>query len=79
MRVQRFSSPEDTAGVYENHFLELSHSEWKKQTHITVVRQNILSIVMLKNVKLSNGNVRFHPANQKYARPEIYVVTYVFT
>ena len=29
---------------------------------------------MLKNVKFSYGNVRFH---QKYARPEIYVVSYI--
>ena len=35
----------------------------EKQTQMIVVRQNILSNVMLKNVKLS-------------ARPEIYVVTY---
>ena len=39
------------------------------------ILQNILSIVMLKNVKLSYGNDRFQP--QKYVRREIYVVTYV--
>ena len=33
---------------------------------ITVVRQNILSVIMLKNVKPSYGNVRFY-----LARPEI--------
>ena len=41
MRGQRFSSPD----VVEN------------QTQMMVVHQNILSTVMLKNVKLSYGNV----------------------
>ena len=39
---------------------------------MTAIRQNILSIVMLKNDKLSKGNVRLHWQNQKYARPETY-------
>ena len=37
---------------------------------MTVVRQSILSTIMLKNVKLCYGNFIF----QKYVRPEIYVV-----
>ena len=37
---------------------------------MTVVRQNMLSTIMLKNVKLFYGNVSLQ---QKYARPEIYV------
>ena len=41
----------------------------KKQTQMMVVQQNILSNVMLKNVKLSYENVRFH-----LPRPDIYVV-----
>ena len=38
----------------------------KKQTQMMVVHQNILSIVMLKNVKLFYGIVRF-----QLATPEI--------
>ena len=34
----------------------------EKQTQMTVVRRNILSTIMLKKVKLSYGNVRFHRA-----------------
>ena len=41
-----------------------------------VAHQNVLSNVMPKNVKLAYGNVRFQ---LEYARPEIYVVTYVQT
>ena len=32
----------------------------EKQTQVMVVLQNIVSTVMLKNYKLSNGNVRLH-------------------
>ena len=35
----------------------------EKQTQMTVVRQNILSTIMLKNVKLAYGNVRFQLVN----------------
>ena len=43
----------------------------EKQTQMVVAHQNILSKVMLKNVKLSYGSVRF-----QLARAEMYVVTY---
>ena len=33
MRDQRFSSPEDTVGVFRNHVLELSQTEWKTNTN----------------------------------------------
>ena len=39
-----------------------------------IVRQNILSSIMLKHVKLSYGNVRF-----QLATPEMYVVAYGLT
>ena len=42
-----------------------------------VVRQNILSTIMLKNVKLSMKMSDFTSQHQKYGRPEIYVVTLV--
>ena len=32
----------------------------EKQTQVMVVRQNNLNTIMLKNVKLSYGNIRFH-------------------
>ena len=34
-----------------------------------VERQNVLSTIMVKNVKHSNENIRLH---QKYAKPETY-------
>ena len=45
----------------------------KKQTQMMVVHQNTLSKVMLKNV---NCQLKCE-IDWKYARPEIYVVTYV--
>ena len=38
-------------------------------------RQNVLSTIMLRNVKLCNENVRLQ---QKYARPETYLANLVF-
>ena len=65
LRGQRFSSSEDTVDAFKNHVLEVSIGV-KKQTQMMVVLENILSSVMLKNVKLSYGSVRFH-----LATPEI--------
>ena len=36
----------------------------EKQAQMTAVRQNILSTIMLKNVKLSCENVRYMPGQQ---------------
>ena len=47
----------------------------EKQTQMMVVHQNILSTIMLKTIKLCYGNVRFQ---RKYARPEMYVVIFIF-
>ena len=45
-----------------------------------VERQNVLSTIMLKKVKLCNENVKLHLAtwqHQKYARPHTYPAPYV--
>ena len=42
-----------------------------------VKRQNVLSTIMLKNVKLSNENADCNGQHQKYARPETYLGTLV--
>ena len=60
---QRFSSPEDT--LQKPCFGGVSIGV-EKQTQMMVVHQNILSSVMLKNIKLFYGNVRF-----QLATPEI--------
>ena len=44
----------------------------KKQSQMTVVRQNILSTVMLKNDKLCNGNARLHLVTPEICQPETY-------
>ena len=54
--------PADIVGVLKNYVLEVSQPEWKKQTQMMVVHQNILSTAVLKNDKLSNGNLRLHLA-----------------
>ena len=41
-----------------------------------VVRQNVLNTIMLKNVKLCNGNFRLQ--HQTYARSEIYLALLVY-
>ena len=41
----------------------------QKQTHMTVVRQNVLSTIMLKNAQLFNANVRL-----QLATPEIIII-----
>ena len=42
-----------------------------------VERQNVLSTIMLKTVKLSNENVRMHLEIPENAMPDIYVATLV--
>ena len=42
-----------------------------------VVRQNVLSTIMLKNVKLSYKILNCTWQHQKYARPETYLATHV--
>ena len=59
MRAQRFSSPQDTVGVFKKPCVVDVSIGVYKQTQMMVVYQNILSTVMLKNDKLSYGNVRF--------------------
>ena len=51
--------------------------EVEKQTHMMLVHQNILSTVMLKNVKLSYGNVRLHLAIPEICQARNCVVTHV--
>ena len=60
MRGQRFSWPEDAVEVFQEPSFGGVSIAVGKQTQVMVVHQNILSNVMLKNVKLSYGNVRFH-------------------
>ena len=67
MRVQQFSSAEDTVEAFKNYVLEVFQSEWEKQIPMMVVHQNILTTVMLQNDKLSNGAGRLH-----LAMPEIF-------
>ena len=55
----------------------MSQSEWGKQIQMTVVGQNILSNIMLKMSKFRMDMSDFSWQHQKYARPEIYVVTLV--
>ena len=57
MRGQRFSSPEDSVGLFVQK--PRFGDGVEKQTQMIVVHQNILSTIMLKNVKICYGNVRF--------------------
>ena len=44
---------------------------------MTIVSQNFLSTIMLKNVELSYERTEFTWQHQKYARPELYVIILV--
>ena len=60
MRGLRFSSPEDAAEAFvQKPCFGVVSVGVEKQTPMMVVHQNILSSIMLKNVKLFNGNARF--------------------
>ena len=64
MRGQRFSSPEDTIGEFKRPCFGAVLIGVEKQTQMTAVHQNILSTVLLKHVKLSYGNGKFHLETQ---------------
>ena len=48
----------------------------KLTTQMMIVHQNILSMIMLKKCQVLLWKCKISHGNQKYARPEIYVVTY---
>ena len=75
----RFSSPEDTVGVFKNHILEVSQSKRKNKYKWW---SYIKTFWVLLCYKMTNFPMEMSDCiwqHQKYARPEIYVVTLVYT
>ena len=82
MHGQRFSLPEDIVGIFKNHVLELSQSEWKTNTNDDRTSKHYKQSYVRKcqtllwKYQISAGKPRNIPG-QKYAGSKIFVVTYV--
>ena len=78
MHDQRFSSPEDTLEVFKNHVLEVYQPVWRNKHKLwSYIKTFWVPLCQkLSNFPMIISDLTWQ--QQKYARPDIYVVTYVF-